>query len=42
LFITNYGSIADPNYDPSTDDPLNKYSHEQRQQLREEEMQRLD
>lgn len=26
LFITNYGSIADPAYDPNTDDPLNKYS----------------
>ena len=26
LFIANYGSIADPAYDPNTDDPLNKYS----------------
>jgi hypothetical protein len=41
LFITNYGSIVDPNYDPNTDDPLNKYSYAQRQQLREEEIQRL-
>jgi hypothetical protein len=41
LFITNYGSISDPNYDPNMDDPLNKYSHEQRQQMHKEEIQRL-
>ncbi len=41
LFITNYGSITDPNYDPNTDDPLHKYSHEQRKCMREEEMRRI-
>jgi len=41
MFITNYGSIADPNYDPNVDDPLNRYNDEQRLQLRDEEMRRI-
>lgn len=41
IFITNYGSIADPNYDPNTDDPLNRYTRDQRQRMCEEEIQRL-
>lgn len=33
VFIINYGSIADPAYDPNTDDPLNKYSESEKTQM---------
>ena len=33
LFIINYGSIADPEYDPNIDDPMNRYSEEEKARL---------
>ena len=33
IFIANYGSIADPAYDPNLDDPLNKYSDSEKTQM---------
>jgi len=33
LFIINYGSIADPDYDPNIDDPMNRYSEEEKARL---------
>ena len=33
LFIINYGSIADPEYDPNVDDPMNRYSDDEKARL---------
>lgn len=33
LFIINYGSIADPAYDPNVDDPMNRYSVDEKARL---------
>ena len=33
LFIINYGSIADPTYDPNVDDPMNRYSHYEKSRM---------
>ena len=30
LFIINYGSITDPDYDPNVDDPMNRYSDDEK------------
>ena len=33
LFIINYGSFSDRSYDPNVDDPMNKYSHDEKNRL---------
>jgi hypothetical protein len=33
MYITNFGLISDPEYNPNNDDPLNKYSYEQQLEM---------